>query len=149
VRKWVPAPADVPRLRCATRHRRRNRCNYTRPAPNALIGARRPPGSRARRPTRIRRGIGQACATMPCGRTGQVVRTAEPGSFGELLRRHRTAAKLTHAELAERAGLSARRVRDLARGLRGCPDDETTRRLADALGLNDHDRAALRLAGAH
>jgi transcriptional regulator with XRE-family HTH domain len=38
--------------------------------------------------------------------------TAEPGSFGELLRLHRMAAGLTQGELAARAGLSKRRIHD-------------------------------------
>jgi predicted ATPase/DNA-binding XRE family transcriptional regulator len=69
--------------------------------------------------------------------------TAEPSSFGELLRRYRTAAGLTQEQLAERAGLSARGVQDLERGLRRSPYPDTTRRLAEALGLADHERAQL------
>src|SRR5262249_39406817 len=52
-------------------------------------------------------------------------------------------------ELAERAGLSTRRVQDLERGLHRSANADTTRRLADALGLSDHDGAALWTAGAH
>ncbi|HTD76920.1 MAG TPA: helix-turn-helix domain-containing protein, partial [Chloroflexota bacterium] len=69
--------------------------------------------------------------------------TAEPSSFGELLRRYRIAARLTQEQLAERAGLSARGVQDLERGLRRSPYPDTTRRLAEALGLADHERAQL------
>src|SRR6266536_3672597 len=60
---------------------------------------------------------------------------AEPTGFGELLKHYRTAARLTQEELAERAGLSARGVSDLERGIRRVPHPDTTRRLADALGL--------------
>ena len=75
---------------------------------------------------------------------------AVPGTtFATLLRRHRQAAGLTQEELAERAGLSTRRVQDLERGLRRFPHADTTRRLANALGLSDRDGAALRTAGAH
>ncbi len=63
--------------------------------------------------------------------------------FGELLRRHRIAAALSQEELAEKAGLSARGVSDLERGARTAPRLETVRLLADALGLEDHERAAL------
>jgi transcriptional regulator with XRE-family HTH domain len=39
----------------------------------------------------------------------------EPSAFGELLRRHRAEAGLTQEALAERAGLSRRRIADLER----------------------------------
>jgi transcriptional regulator with XRE-family HTH domain len=68
---------------------------------------------------------------------------AEPSGFGELLRRYRTAARLTQEELAERAGLSARGVSDLERGIRRIPHSDTTRRLAEALGLGDAERTEL------
>ena len=57
-----------------------------------------------------------------------------PG-FGDLLRRHRTAAALSQEELAERAGLSVRALSDLERGVHRAPRLETVRLLADALGL--------------
>ncbi|MDQ6670742.1 MAG: AAA family ATPase, partial [Chloroflexota bacterium] len=65
-----------------------------------------------------------------------------------LLRRHREAVGLTQEELAERAGLSARGVSDLERGLRGNPYPATLRRLAVALDLAPEERAAL-LAAPH
>jgi predicted ATPase/DNA-binding XRE family transcriptional regulator len=70
-------------------------------------------------------------------RKGEGVGSARPSSFGELLRRYRTVARLTQEELAERAGLSARGVQDLERGLRRSPHPDTTRRLAEALGLSE------------
>ena len=72
--------------------------------------------------------------------------------FGAHLRRHRRAAGLTQAELAERAGLSVRGISDLERGARRAPYQETVARLADALGLADEERAAFLAAarrGAH
>ncbi|HYW88245.1 MAG TPA: helix-turn-helix domain-containing protein [Chloroflexota bacterium] len=72
---------------------------------------------------------------------------AEPTRFGDLLRRHRTAAGLTQEGLAERAGLSVRGIQDLERGIRRTPHSDTTRRLADALGLRDAERAGLLEAG--
>jgi transcriptional regulator with XRE-family HTH domain len=66
--------------------------------------------------------------------------SAEPGSFGELLRRYRLGARLTQEELAERAGLSARGVQDLERGIRRTPHPDTVRRLWAALGLSDARR---------
>ena len=62
--------------------------------------------------------------------------------FGELLRRYREAASLTQEELAERAGLSARGISDLERGLRRLPRPQTVRMLAAALSLAPADRAA-------
>jgi predicted ATPase/transcriptional regulator with XRE-family HTH domain len=67
----------------------------------------------------------------------------DPATFASLLRRHRLTAGLSQEELAERAGLSARGVSDLERGLRATPRPETIRMLADALGLGDAERAAL------
>jgi len=64
-------------------------------------------------------------------------------SFGALLRRLRLAAGLTQAELAERAGLSARGISDLERGERGRPHRDTVQALADALALDSADRALL------
>ena len=69
--------------------------------------------------------------------------TTSTSAFGALLRRHRIAAGLTQETLAERAGLSARGVQDLERGIRIAPRAETVRLLADALGLEDSDRAGL------
>jgi transcriptional regulator with XRE-family HTH domain len=63
--------------------------------------------------------------------------------FGEVLRRLRIGARLTQSELAERAGLSARGVQDLERGIRRTPHPDTVRRLATALGLGEADRLVL------
>jgi predicted ATPase/DNA-binding CsgD family transcriptional regulator/transcriptional regulator with XRE-family HTH domain len=71
----------------------------------------------------------------------------ETGRFGVLLRRHRTAAALSQEELAERAGVSRRAVADLERGAHHSPHPATVRQLADALKLNEADRAALIAAG--
>src|SRR5215472_9729288 len=69
-------------------------------------------------------------------------------AFGVLLRRYRAAAGLSQEALAERAGLSRRGIADLERGARTFPYGETIRRLADALGLDPVERAAL-LAASH
>ncbi|WP_328851101.1 helix-turn-helix domain-containing protein [Micromonospora globbae] len=58
-------------------------------------------------------------------------RTALP----ELLRGHRLAAGLTQAELATRAGVGVRTVRDLERGRSSRPQRTTVELLAGALGL--------------
>src|SRR5438067_12727449 len=63
--------------------------------------------------------------------------------FGEVLRRDRVAAGLTQEELAGRAGLSARAVSDLERGLHRAPHRDTVQRLADALGLGQTERRDL------
>jgi len=88
--------------------------------------------------------------TKPCGgcRIGANVSTPEePAPFGALLRRHRATAGLTQADLAERAGLSARGISDLERGARKAPHPHTVRQLAAALRLGDDDTAALMAAG--
>ena len=64
-----------------------------------------------------------------------------PEAIGEQLRRLRIQAGLTQDLLAERAGVSARTVSDLERGVRHFPYRETGRRLADALGLEGQERA--------
>jgi predicted ATPase/transcriptional regulator with XRE-family HTH domain len=65
------------------------------------------------------------------------------GSFGEQLRRRREAMGLSQDELAERAGLTANAIGALERGERRRPYPHTVRRLADALGLGEAQRAAL------
>jgi predicted ATPase/DNA-binding XRE family transcriptional regulator len=69
--------------------------------------------------------------------------TADRESFGDLLRRLRSAAALSQEALAERASLSKRGISDLERGARQVPRLETARLLADALGLGEADRQAL------
>src|SRR3712207_3633048 len=76
-------------------------------------------------------------------RRERVMETASTASFAAVLRRHRVAAGLSQEALAARAGLSVRAVSDLERGSRRAPYRETVSLLADALGLEDGDRAAL------
>ena len=66
---------------------------------------------------------------------------AEPGlSFAGLLRRLRTAARLTQEELAEAAGVSPRSVSDLERGINRTARKDTALLLADALNLTGQVR---------
>ena len=67
---------------------------------------------------------------------------AEPSVLGEQLRRYRVAAGLTQEELAERAGVSARAVSDLERGVIQTPRKDTLNLIAEALALVTEDRAA-------
>ncbi|WP_433314688.1 ATP-binding protein [Micromonospora sp. CA-269861] len=60
----------------------------------------------------------------------------------ELLRGHRRAAGLTQDELASRAGVGVRTVRDLERGRSIRPQRTTVELLAGALALTGTDRAA-------
>jgi len=62
--------------------------------------------------------------------------------FAALLQRHRMRAGLTQEGLAERAGLSARGISDLERGIKIRPHSYTVRQLADALHLTPGDRVA-------
>jgi tetratricopeptide (TPR) repeat protein/transcriptional regulator with XRE-family HTH domain len=66
--------------------------------------------------------------------------TSLPESFGSLLRSLRTAAGLTQEELAAAARVSYRSISDLERGVSRFPRRDTTRLLADALGLVGDDR---------
>ena len=67
-------------------------------------------------------------------------------TFASLLRSYRKAAGLTQEELAAAAGLSARAVSDLERGLRVSPHKDTMRLLAEALRLTDAERMDLAAA---
>src|SRR5690348_15278107 len=69
-----------------------------------------------------------------------------PVSFAELLRRLRGDAGMTQEELAAAAGLSARSVSDLERGVNLTARRDTARLLADALHLQGADRAEFELA---
>ncbi len=69
--------------------------------------------------------------------------TSGSSGFGEMLKRCRLAAGLSQEELAERAGLSARGISDLERGIRRAPQRETIRLLADALRLSTEERTQL------
>jgi predicted ATPase/DNA-binding XRE family transcriptional regulator len=72
--------------------------------------------------------------------------SAEPialPSFGPLLKRYRAAAGLTQEELAARAGLSARAISDLERGVKQTPRRETVRLLVEALALPPRKRTLL------
>jgi tetratricopeptide (TPR) repeat protein len=68
--------------------------------------------------------------------------TGGHGEFGQLLRTRRRAAGWTQQELADRAGVSARSLSDLERGVRK-PYPGTAVRLAEALGLDPDARAEL------
>jgi predicted ATPase/DNA-binding XRE family transcriptional regulator len=61
--------------------------------------------------------------------------------FGDLLRERRRMAALTQEELAERAGVSARAVSDLERGVYATAKVRTARQLADALQLQNDERS--------
>lgn len=67
-------------------------------------------------------------------------------SFADLLRRLRVAAGMTQEDLAESATVSSRSVSDLERGINLAPRRETTRLLADALGLDGAARAQFEAA---
>lgn len=58
-------------------------------------------------------------------------------TFADLLRRHRRGAGFTQEELAERAGLSARTISDLERGVKLTPRRDTLQLLGAALELSD------------
>jgi len=75
------------------------------------------------------------------------VATREAARLGGLLKQYRIAAGLTQEELAEHAGVSARSVSDLERGLNRTPRPGTIRRLADALELTPAQRTLLLASG--
>jgi predicted ATPase/transcriptional regulator with XRE-family HTH domain len=66
--------------------------------------------------------------------------------FGGAVRRYRRVLGFTQEELAERAGLSERAVREIERGTRHVPRKETVQLLADALELGGEEREAFQSA---
>src|SRR5215475_7187597 len=60
--------------------------------------------------------------------------------LGGVLRTHRECLQLTQEELAQRAGLAVRTVRELEAGRVLRPRGHSLRLLADALGLDDEAR---------
>src|SRR5215831_17201477 len=62
-------------------------------------------------------------------------------SFGILLKRYRLAAGLTQEALATRAGLSARTIADLERGINRLPRHDTFELLLTTLNLTVQQRA--------
>lgn len=63
--------------------------------------------------------------------------------FGEVLRGHRRAARLTLEQLAELSGVSARTLSDMERGRSKGPQHRTVTALADALALAEDAREQL------
>jgi transcriptional regulator with XRE-family HTH domain len=63
--------------------------------------------------------------------------------FGEVLRGHRRAARLTLEQLAEISGVSARTLSDMERGRSKGPQHRTVTALADALALDGDARKQL------
>ncbi|MFI7470145.1 tetratricopeptide repeat protein [Nonomuraea sp. NPDC049646] len=64
-------------------------------------------------------------------------------SFGSLLRSRRQAAGLTIEELSDASGVSVRAISDMERGISRSPQRRTVEALAEALPLDDAQRAAL------
>jgi transcriptional regulator with XRE-family HTH domain len=61
-------------------------------------------------------------------------------AFGVLVRAHRRRVGLTQEELADRAGLAARTIRNIEASRSHNPRQTTVRRLADVFGLYDVER---------
>lgn len=66
--------------------------------------------------------------------------TGQSAEFGYLLRSARREAGLTQEALAERAGISARAISDLERGINRAPRRDTLDMLAQALNLTGEER---------
>ena len=69
--------------------------------------------------------------------------------FGASLRQHRLRSRLTQETLAERAGLSVRTIRGMESGRVVQPRDSSVRCLADALRLEDGERATFTALARH
>src|SRR5690242_9749654 len=70
----------------------------------------------------------------------------EQASFGTLLKHYRQAAGLSQEALAARAGLSARAISDLERGINRTPRYDTLELLSSALSLSPQQHALLQAA---
>ena len=81
------------------------------------------------------------------GGEGCLMASIQPITFGQLLRRYRSAARLSQEALAARAGLGVHTIADLERGVTHSPHPHTIPALADALRLTDATRAAFASAG--
>lgn len=64
----------------------------------------------------------------------------DASAFGRLLLRHRRAARLTQADLAEASGMSVRALRDLERGRAQAAQRRSAAALADAMRLTGDER---------
>ena len=82
-----------------------------------------------------------AIASAPPGSFCIVFAIANQLGFGEVLRGHRRAARLTLEQLAEVSGVSARTLSEMERGRSQGPQHRTVTALADALAL-DGDAAS-------
>src|SRR4051794_38914850 len=76
-----------------------------------------------------------------CRRRG--LRMPQQANFAALLKQFRVAAGLTHESLAERAGLGARTISDLERGVSKAPRPDTLTLLIEALPLSPEQRELL------
>ncbi|WP_431924638.1 ATP-binding protein [Amycolatopsis tucumanensis] len=77
---------------------------------------------------------------MAVSETLDIGSPGEGPTFGELLLRHRRAARLTQADLAQASGVSVRALSDLERGRARAAQRRSTEALADALGLTGGNR---------
>src|SRR5215470_9949050 len=71
---------------------------------------------------------------------------SEKAGFSTLLKHYRRAAGLSQEMLAARAGLSARAISDLERGINRTPRYATLELLASALSLSTQQKALLQAA---
>jgi tetratricopeptide (TPR) repeat protein/transcriptional regulator with XRE-family HTH domain len=86
--------------------------------------------------------MGMSFAMGSCGAAGNGLARDDPG-LGTLLREWRQRALLTQEQLAERTGLNVRTVRGLESGSPRRPRTASVQLLAEALGLDTAERAAL------
>lgn len=71
-----------------------------------------------------------------------------PLAFSTMLRRYRRAAGLTQEAIAARAGVSARNISNLERGVNRAPHQDTVALLAEALALSSAERRVFASAAA-
>jgi transcriptional regulator with XRE-family HTH domain len=84
--------------------------------------------------------FGSIPATRAAGQDVSPIRDAASDDFASVLRRFRMNAGLSQEGLAERAGISAKAVSSLERGIRRRPYRATSEALASALRLSERER---------
>lgn len=102
-----------------------------------------PERGRVLRPVPARALVTLAIASARPGSFCIVFPIANHPGFGEVLRGHRRAARLTLEQLAEVSGVSARTLSDMERGRSQGPQHRTVTALADALALEGEARQQL------
>jgi transcriptional regulator with XRE-family HTH domain len=108
------------------------------------VGSTLPTGDRrVTRTSNALRARDRIAVTAHRKKTAMIPLHQDSGTVGALVRRYRRMAGLTQEELADKAGLSVRAVRNVEQDKVRRPRRSTLQRLASSLGLSDTDKVRL------